>query len=224
MKLLQTEINRIMSDAGAVIENDHLVLTSGRHSEGYADVAPFWERPELAPKFDLLCGELAGLLYERADIDVVLGPQTGGGKIASVTARRLNEMDSRRTIVDMTAMKVPGAKKQFTVEPEDRARLRRASVAIVDDVLMTGGSLDPTISLVRDCGGVVVVVGVFVNRSKLTIRSLGVLHLVSLRDMDIPSWSEEECKEIGPCSRGASINEQIGHGRAYMDRIRAANV
>lgn len=220
----QEAIRRIMHDAGAVIEKDHLVLTSGRHSEGYANCAPFWERPELAPTFDALCGELAGRLYEFADTTVVLGPETGGGKIAEATAPHVPRAIAEVPVRGITIYKIPGAgKKAFQFKPEDRSRLSGELVAVVDDVLLTGGSLVPTVFHVRACGGIVVAAGVLVNRSKLSARDLGVPCLVSLQDTDIPTWTEAECKRNGPCSRGIPINEQVAHGREYMDRLRAAH-
>lgn len=220
----QEAIRRIMHDAGAVIEKDHLVLTSGRHSEGYVNCAPFWERPEHASTFSDLCRELAARLDEVADVTVVLGPQTGGGKIAAAIAPHVVRMISEVPVLSMTAYKIPGVeKKAFQLKPEDRSSLSGELVAVLDDVLSTGGSLAPTISLVRECGGIIVAVGVMVNRSKLTARDLGVPHLVSLQDTDIPTWTETECKRSGPCSRNIPINEQVAHGREYMDRLRAAH-
>ena len=220
--MMPMEIDKILRDEGAMLDNDHLVLTSGRHSRGYVDFDPFLKRPELASKFDLLCSELALRIAEREDDSVLVGPETGGGKIATPTAAWLTRMNHHRRIIDVTAWKVPGANKEFSIMPKDRHRLNGERVVVVDDVLTSGSSLRPTIALVREYGGFVTAIAVMINRSKLTAADFEVPRLVSLRDMDIQSWNEDECKIDGPCHDGVPINEIVGHGRAYMERQRAA--
>lgn len=144
------DLLKLLEDSGAILKG-HFLLTSGRHSDTYFEKFRVLEQPAVLSE---VCGELASR-FNPDDIDVVAGPTTGGIIIAFEVARRL-------------------AKPALYIEREDGKRaLRRgavlqpgARVLVVDDVFTTGTSVVEVVELLRSLGGVIVGVGVLVDRSE----------------------------------------------------------
>jgi orotate phosphoribosyltransferase len=144
------DLLRLLEESGAILKG-HFLLTSGRHSDTYFEKFRVLEQPNVLSE---VCGELASR-FNADDVDVVAGPTTGGIIIAFEVGRRLG-------------------KPALYVEREDGKRaLRRgatlapgARVLVVDDVFTTGTSVVEVVEMLRSLGGVVVGVGVLVDRSE----------------------------------------------------------
>lgn len=173
--LQKDEAVEIFTKAGALLEG-HFRLTSGRHSNQYMQCAQVLQYPEYTEQF---CRHLAGK-FENEQVEVVIGPAMGGIIVSYEVARQL---------------KVPGI---FCERQDGQMMLRRGfeigsgqRVLVVEDVVTTGGSVEEVIKIVGDAGGIVIGVGVLVDRSNGKV-DFGVRKEAVLT-MDIKSWEADEC-------------------------------
>jgi orotate phosphoribosyltransferase len=208
------ELLSMLKSDGAVINDDHLVLTSGMHSSGYVNFRCYYEADQ-AHKLEALCNELALKFEARADIDVVLGPARGGGLIADGVARALSRIHGR-DVKAITAYKLGGEKKDFFLKEEDLAFLPGKKILVVDDVLTTGSSVDPVFERLLVSTAEIIGLALFANRSGLGAERFGIPLLIALIELTIPVWTPEQCRADGPCGRGQPINTKIGHGKQYV--------
>ena len=146
---MSDEVLEIFKAAGAVKEG-HFMLASGLHSPVYWEKFRILQYPHLTEK---LC-HLIAQHFKEQKIDVVAGPTTGGIILAFETARQLG-------VRGIFAEKEGGVRvfrRDFEIVPGEH-------ILIVDDILTTGSSLRETISAVDKLGGIVVGIGVLVDRS-----------------------------------------------------------
>ncbi len=145
---LNSEVMDILESVGAMKEG-HFLLSSGLHSPVYWEKFRLLQYPVYAEK---LC-RLIVQHFKDQSVDVVAGPTTGGIILAFEIGRQLEV-------------------RSIFVEEEGEARVLRRDfefkagerVLIVDDVLTTGGSIKGTIDAVNKLGGVVIGIGVLVDR------------------------------------------------------------
>ena len=143
------ETLRHFKDTDALLEG-HFVLRSGLHSRQFFQCAMLLQHPRTA---EAVCAALAELLHATA-CDTVISPAMGGIIVGHEVGRAL-------------------AKRHIFAEKEDgRLVLRRGFMIfpgerfiVVEDVVTRGGRVQETIDIVRGQGGVVVAVGVLVDRS-----------------------------------------------------------
>lgn len=173
--LSEQQVIQIFTDAGALLEG-HFTLTSGRHSDKYMQCAQVLKYPEYTEQL----AKLLANYFSEDNIDLVVGPAMGGIIVAYEVARQLN---------------VPGI---FTERQNGEMVLRRGfeikqgtRVLVVEDVVTTGGSVQEVIDLINSLGGIVVGVGVLVDRSNGTV-DLGVKQKATLT-MQVESWEPEVC-------------------------------
>ncbi|MCD4734200.1 orotate phosphoribosyltransferase [bacterium] len=155
----------------------HFQLTSGRHSDGYAQCALYLAHPKLAEK----AGQALAEKLRDKKIDTVVSPALGGLIIGHETARAL------------------GVRGIFTERKDGEMTLRRGfslkkgeRVVIVEDVVTTGKSTNEVARLLRELGAEVVSLACVVDRRGDSAEELSV-PLVSLIKLDIKSWLPEEC-------------------------------
>ena len=139
----------IFKETGALLEG-HFVLTSGRHSATYFQCAKVLQYPEHLSDFAATIIDH----FKNTDIHKVISPAVGGIVIGTEVGRQL----SVKTI--------------FTERQEGKMTLRRGfeinageNILVVEDVITTGGSVKEVKKVVEECGGIVVGVGVVVDRS-----------------------------------------------------------
>ena len=133
------------------IKEGHFLLASGLHSPVYWEKFRILQHPHLTEK---LCRNIAQH-FKKQKIDVVAGPTTGGIILAFETARQLGVRD----IFAEKEREVRVFRRGFEIEPGER-------VLVVDDILTTGNSVRETISAVDKLGGIVIGIGVLVDRSE----------------------------------------------------------
>lgn len=169
------EMWKIFEESGAALQG-HFLLTSGRHSDRYMQCAKLFVYPDKAEK---ICAALAEKL-KGFGIELVAAPAIGGTIMGYEMARQLkvpNVFLERQDGV-MTL------RRGFTVEPGTK-------VAVVEDVVTTGGSVREVVEVLKNLGAEVVAVASVVDRSAGKV-DFG-LPYVSLLSMDITSYEPENC-------------------------------
>ncbi len=173
--LTNDEALQIFRDADALLDG-HFLLASGYHSAQYLEKFQVLQFPQSVAR---LCQELAGRFADD-DVQVVLGPTTGGILLAYEVAKNL------------------GTRGLFAERGEDgKGRVLRRGfeiregerVLIVDDILTTGGSVRDTIEVVEAAAGVLVGVGVLADRSGGTV-DFGV-PLEALLTLDVEKFAPD---------------------------------
>ncbi len=173
--LTKEQAMELIEKSGAFLTG-HFKLTSGRHSDHYMQAAQMLMHPDYTEK---LAAHLAEK-FQDAGAEIVIGPAMGGIIVSYEVARQLHvpSIFAERENGKMTL------RRNFTIAPGQK-------VLVVEDVVTTGGSVEEVIDLVRFHGGIVVGVGVLVNRSGGKASFDVPLHAVL--DLDIQSWEATEC-------------------------------
>lgn len=178
---------QLLRDVGA-ITSGHFLLSSGRHSDVYAEKFRALERPDVAKRL----GEAIADRFAGERIDVVLAPAVGAIVLGTYTALALGarsifaeRQDGRMTL-----------RRGFHIGPDER-------VLVVEDVITTGGSVKEVIDLVpRDQ---LVGVGALLDRSGGV--DLGT-RFEPLATMSAESWEASDCPM---CARGDPVTSPGSH-------------
>jgi orotate phosphoribosyltransferase len=169
----------LLESIGA-LKTGHFLLASGRHSDQYVE------------KFDLLrsprsteeaCGELIDKLGSFANVDLVVGPTTGGIILAFEVGRQLG-LPTAYAEREREGAAERAFKRGTVITPE-------STVLVVDDILTTGGSIRETLAAVEAWSATTKAIAVLVDRSAGTVQ-FGP-PVVSLVQLNIASWTAEEC-------------------------------
>lgn len=178
-RLTDSDVMKMFEESGALLYG-HFVLTSGKHSDRYFEKFNVLNQP---PYVEKICAELAARLTEYKP-EVVLGPTTLGVLLAYETAKHLG--------VNAAYGEKGADGKRFLRRPEQIQPGQR--VAVVDDVLTTGGSVRECIELVESIGAELCAVGILVDRAggSLTfpapLVSTLTLTVEAFDSYNIPDW------------------------------------
>lgn len=165
----------IFKETGAVLEG-HFLLTSGLHSPVYWEKFRVLQYPQYTEK---LC-RLIAKHFRKQNIQVVAGPTTGGIIIAFEVARQLGV---RGIFAEKEGMERV-FRRGFSVTPGE-------PVLVVDDILTTGSSVKEVMAAVTKLGGIVVGIGVLVDRTSEKI-DLGVPLFSCLKTATV-TYPPEQC-------------------------------
>ncbi len=146
-----SNVEGIFEKSGAVLKG-HFLLTSGLHSPVY------WEKFQVLqlPNYtEQLCRMIATHFLKQG-IQVVAGPTTGGIILAYEVARQLGV---RGIFAEKEGTTGRAFRRGFSIKPGER-------VLIVDDILTTGGSIREVMTAVTNQGGIIIGIGVLVDRSE----------------------------------------------------------
>jgi orotate phosphoribosyltransferase len=176
--------------ASGAFREGHFLLKSGRHGDAYVEKFAVLSDPAATSE---LCGFWAGRMRalsereDRAAVDLVAGPTTGGVILAFETARQIGT----RSIFAEEVRGGDGSthrefRRGFSILPGER-------VLLVDDILTTGGSLLAMVPAVEALGGDIIECAVLVDRSggreTLTSSTSGRTYpLRSLWQLDLPTF------------------------------------
>ncbi|HEY7354927.1 MAG TPA: orotate phosphoribosyltransferase, partial [Ktedonobacterales bacterium] len=164
--------------AGAVLEG-HFLLTSGRHSPAYWEKFQVLQWPQQTER---LCRALADH-YRPANVEVVVGPTTGGIILAYEVARQLGV---RGLFVENDPDR-PGhraLRRGFQVRQGER-------VLIVDDVLTAGTSIREVLEALAPFQPNIVGIGMLIDRSNGQADFGVPLH--ALLHLTVPSYAPADC-------------------------------
>lgn len=180
-----TDLLTQLAETGA-IRSGHFLYASGKHGDTYVE------------KFNLLRDPAATVAacaffadrFRDDDIDVVVGPTTGGVILAFETARQLG---------------VAAAYAERASDGSSGREIRRGTtfapgsrVLVVDDILTTGGSVRETLTALADHPVEVVAVGVLVDRSN-GATSFGDVPLVAIASRKFDAWDAADCPLCAQC-------------------------
>ena len=169
-------VEDIFRKSGAVLEG-HFLLTSGLHSPVY------WEKFKVLqfPGYtEQLCQMIANH-FRKQKIQVVAGPTTGGIILAFEVARQLGV---RGIFAEKEGEEERAFRRGFTINPGER-------VLVVDDILTTGSSIRQVMAAVKRLGGILVGIGVLVDRSEQGIE-FGVPLFSCLRSVTV-TYPPQNC-------------------------------
>ena len=167
-------------ETGAYLSG-HFRLTSGLHSPQYLQCALVLQHPAHAERFGrLLASQLRELAHGTA-ITAVVSPAIGGLIIGHEVARALGV---RFVFAERDAAGAMVLRRGFSVEPTD-------SVAVVEDVITTGGSTREVVKLVVQAGARVVGAGSIMDRSGGT-ADVGVPR-VALKTLEVVAFDPAHC-------------------------------
>ena len=145
----QDKVLEIFEKSNALLKG-HFLLSSGLHSDVYFEKFQVLQYPG---HVETLCQMLAKR-FEKDDIDLVVGPTTGGIIISYEVGKNLGT----RAIFAETEDKGRVFKRGFKLSPGERT-------LVVDDVMTTGGSLKEVVDLVEKHKGEIVGIGLLLDRS-----------------------------------------------------------
>jgi orotate phosphoribosyltransferase len=168
---MSEDLLALFRKTGALLDG-HFILRSGLHSREYFQCAILLQHTEIAAQ---VCGQLADKLREF-DCDAVISPALGGIIVGQEVGRSLGK---RHIFVEKEDGKLV-LRRGFQISPDEK-------FVVVEDVVTRGGRVQETIDIVRDRGGIVVAVGVIVDRSGKTKPNFGCL-FVSLAEMDVETF------------------------------------
>lgn len=184
--LSNERVHETLKEAGVLLEG-HFLLSSGRHSDRYLQVSRAFKNPTFG---ELLCETLAEK-FRDSSVELVIAPSIGAIQMAYQMSRllRCENCYAGREEGRMTL------RRGFEILPGQR-------VLLVEDVIAAGGSVREAIDLVREKSGVIVGVGVIIDRTGGLI-DFGV-PLRSVMSMKAESWEPEECPL---CSSGEPLEK-----------------
>jgi orotate phosphoribosyltransferase len=187
--LTNDDVYKIFKDADALLEG-HFLLASGLHSPTYLEKFQVLQFPR---SVETLCAEMARRFLDK-NIEVVLGPTTGGVLLAYEVAKTLGTRGIFAERGDNDKGRV--LRRGFSIKPGER-------VLLVDDILTTGGSVRETMQVVDDFGGTLVGIAVLADRTNGKV-DFGV-PLEALLTLDVVQYRPEDCPL---CKAGVSLTKR----------------
>ena len=162
----------ILKETGALLEG-HFLLSSGRHSDRYAQNAKLLQYPAKAAEVLAVVAEQ----LKDVEIDVVCGPAMGGIIVAYELGRQLGKRAIFTERVDnvMTL-------KRFSIKPGEKC-------IIAEDVVTTGKSSKETAKVIEELGGEVVGIACIVDRRVNEIFC----PVWSAMQLEIATYDAEDC-------------------------------
>ena len=167
----------IFRKSGAVLEG-HFLLTSGLHSPVYWEKFRVLQFPHYTEQ---LCRMIAEHFRDEG-VQIVAGPTTGGILLAFEVAKQLG---LRAAYAEKGADGGRAFRRGARIEPGER-------VLVVDDIMTRGGSIRDVIAAVAKQGGVVMGVGILVDRSDQAI-DFGVPLFSCHRATPPPTYKPQDC-------------------------------
>ena len=145
----------VFEKTGAYLRG-HFRLTSGLHSGEYLQCAKVLAFPHYAEELGRQLGAAVKGLAGGSSVELVIAPAIGGIIIGHEVARALKarSLFAERDAVSNEMM----LRRGFEIQSGER-------VAVIEDVLTTGGSTREVVELARSLGGNVLAAGSIIDRS-----------------------------------------------------------
>jgi orotate phosphoribosyltransferase len=176
---MAVDLEQLFVESGA-LKDGHFLLASGRHSDKYLEKFDLLRNPAATSQvLEPLAAQLASW-----DIDIIVGPTTGGILLAFELARQLGlpAAYAERKGEGLSGREI----KRSTVLPAG------SKVFVIDDILTTGGSIAETLNALKDWPVEVVGIAVLADRSAGSVK-FGTIPMMPLLSLDIQSWDADDC-------------------------------
>src|SRR3989344_3387688 len=202
------DVITILKGVGAIIENDHLVGTSGRHMPAYINKDELLPHTEQGSEI----GKLFAQKFKNAKIDAVVAPAVGAVSLSQWTAYHLTKL-KKKEILSLFTEKTADNDQIFKRGYD--GIVKNKNILVVEDATTTGGSVQRVIASVRKTGGKVVAACVMINRDPKLVNSKTIgAPFFALGVFEIQSWEAKDCPL---CKKGIPVNTKIGHGRKFLE-------
>lgn len=226
----QKRIKEIFAQTCAIITNDHFVYAKKPdgwyHGSDYVNKDAIYAHPGFVSE---LCWYIA-CYFDNKEVEVVVGPAIGGAILSQWTAFWLT-MIKRHNVFSVFAEEYDASsydriecwKKIDTIRIIKRGyetHVAGKRCLIVEDIINSGVTVAKTRNAITKAGGEVSAVATLCNRSGgiVTAASLFVPELLSLIDLDMKMYREEECPICE--ERGVeSVRTDLGKGKEFLVRI-----
>ncbi len=182
------DLEQLFIEAGA-LKTGHFLLASGRHSDRYLEKFDLLRNPGMT---SAVLEPLAAQLNDW-EIDVIVGPTTGGILLAFELARQL-ELPAAYAERSGEGLSGRAFKRSTSFAPGSK-------VFVIDDILTTGGSIAETLNALKQHDVQVVGIAVLADRSGGSV-GFGDVPLIPLLSLNIESWIAEDCPL---CAAGQSL-------------------
>lgn len=200
------EVLDILTNVGAILQNDHFVGTSGRHFDTYINKDALYPHTEAVSRV----GELFAERHRHLPIDAVAAPAMGGIILSQWTSHHLTKMTGKEIMSVYAEKKDAGLAltRGYDTFVKDK------NVLVIEDLTTTGGSLKKAIEIVQQAGGNVISAAVMLNRDpNLVTEATFGAPFSALAELPIESFEAKNCPL---CRRGAPVNTKIGHGKKFI--------
>lgn len=206
VEIIETEALIALERCQALIMNDHIVYTSGKHGRAYVNKDAIYPHTGVVSELCLGIAEH----FQFDEVDVVVAPAVGGVVLEQWTAHHLSQLCGRE-ILGVYAEKDGD---NFVLKRGYDQLVVGKRCLVVEDVMTTGGSAAKVIELVRATGGEVIGLGVICNRGGIRPEDVGnPPELYALTDISLESWGEADCPL---CQQGVSVNTDVGKGAEFL--------
>jgi len=187
--LTEEDTLKLFTESGALLQG-HFKLTSGRHSNLYYEKFTILKNPAVCAP---LCKQMAQLFADK-QVEVVVGPTTGGVIIAYEVARALGTH---------SLYAEPGTSGNERIFKRGFSLAEGQRALIVDDIVTTGRSMVEVIRLLESYKATIVGVGALLDRSGGAVN-LG-YPLTALTTVSADSWAPGECPL---CKDGVELTQR----------------
>lgn len=234
----------VFNEVGAVIDNSHVVYTSGKHGRFYLNKDALYTN---ALETSRLCLALSRHFIHDG-VEVVVAPAVGGIALSQEIARCLTSQVRYSTVRAIYSERAETAlfkaeegtsvtldcgslKTSFILQPGEEIALKHYShtirpiyaklvanrnVLIVEDVINTGGTVQRVIEAIQKLNGKVVGVAALCNQDNIEPPNLAdIPKFVALANIKNKIWNEADCPL---CQQGVPINTAVGHGQEFLAR------
>lgn len=223
--MFEPYVIEMLRTTGAILSG-HFVYKSGRHGTEYINKNAIFPHPLETSQ---LCREIAKC-FQEYDVETVIAPAIGAVTMSQLVAEHLSRITEREVLSvyaekETIAMGDPKGKGrrcfyetgQFIIGRDYRNHVEGKNVLVVEDILNTGSSVKEVVKATRDNGGTVIGVGALCNRGKVTREDIGnIPRLVALVTIDMETFSPNDCRRFGPCSKNVPLNTNVGHARTFL--------
>ena len=201
----EDEVLALLQKVGA-FRAGHFVFVSGMHADTYVNKNAMYPYTR---EMSQLCKSIAERFVGK-NVEVVVGPATGGIILSQWVAYHLTELEGREVYGTYADKDGEG----FVIKRGYDEIIKGKNVLVVEDLVTTGGSLRKVVEAARTVGGNVVGAVAICNRGDVTKEMVGnPPEFVSLLTVHLEQWPEAGCEL---CERGIPVNIDVGHGKDFL--------
>jgi orotate phosphoribosyltransferase len=211
-KVDRNEIEKRLAELNVMRTNDHFVYTSERHGHTYFDKNRIFLDSYLLGR---ICAHLAAIAHMgNLKFDIVAGAEIGGIAPSAFVGYHMKNMFCQ----NVSTVFLQKSNDGFALKRGYNKEVVGKKILLIEDVLTSGKSVASCVTEIREAGGDVTAVLAICNRGGVTAKKLKVPLLESFINIKLDDWAEDDCPM---CKNDIPVNEELGHGKDFMDKKRA---